>query len=204
MPPRSPTSEQQAAEIFRRHGGILRTAEALRKGIHPRSLYALRKQGTVIELSRGLYRLANLPPLGNPDLATVALKAPGAVVCLISALAYHELTTQVPHEVHLALRKGRKPPRLGSPPIRVFRYDAKSFGEGVVVHRLDGVSVPIYAPERTVADCFKFRNKIGLDAALEALKLYMRQRKKDLPALQRYVRLSRVERVMKPYLEALL
>ena len=204
MPTGSATKEEHAIEAFRRHGGMLRTTQALRLGIHPRTLYALRKQRAVIELSRGLYRLANLPTLGNPDLATVALKVPSGIVCLISALAYYELTTQVPHEVHLALPKGRKPPRLKRPPLRIFHYDPHSFREGVAIQETDGAPLRIYNPERTLADCFKFRNKIGLDVALEALKLYMRRSKKDLTGLQKYARLCRVERVMKPYLEALL
>lgn len=195
---------KRAKEVFRRHQGMLRTRAALREGIHPRTLYALRKEGILTEMARGLYRLTDLLPLGNPDLATVALKVPGGVVCLISALAYHELTTQVPHEVHLAFPKDRKSPRLTHPPLRIFHYDSQSFREGIAVQKLDGVPVRIYNPEKTLADCFKFRNKIGLDAALEALKLYMRRKSKDLTGLQRYARLCRVERVMKPYLEALL
>ncbi len=204
MLPRIKPGVKRAMEIFRRHGGMLRTALALREGLHPRTLYALRKEGVVIELSRGLYRLADLPPLGHPDLATVALKVPKGVICLISALAVHELTTQVPHEVYLAFPKDRKPPRLSNPPLRIFHYDSPSFQEGIDIHKLDGVAVRIYNPEKTLADCFKFRNKIGLDAALEALKLYMGRRSKDLAGLQKYARLCRVERVMKPYLEALL
>jgi predicted transcriptional regulator of viral defense system len=190
--------------IFLRRHGMLRTAEALREGIHPRMLYKLRQEGALVEVSRGLYRLADLPPMGDPDLATIAAKVPAGVVCLISALAWHELTIQVPHEIHLALPKDHKAPRLAYPPLRIFHYDLKSFREGITVEELDGVPVRIFNPEKTLADCFKFRNKIGLDAALEALKTYMRRRTKNLDALQRYARVCRVDRVMRPYLEALL
>src|SRR5579864_3128104 len=117
---------------------MLRTKEALREGIHPRTLYALRKKGILMEMTRGLYRLANLPPLGNPDLATVALKVPAGVVCLISALAFHELTTQIPHEIYIALPKNQKAPRLVHPPIRAFHYGLNSHREGISVHELDG------------------------------------------------------------------
>jgi predicted transcriptional regulator of viral defense system len=198
------SSTDRAKEVFRRHRGILRTGEALRNGIHPRTLYALRSEGTLVGMARGLYRLADLPPLGNPDLATVALKVPGGVICLISALAHHELTTQVPHEVHLALPQGWKRPHLAHPPLRVFRYDAPSYKEGIEHLKLDGVSVRIYSPEKTLGDCFKFRNKIGLDVALEALKTYMGRRGRDLRALAHYAKVCRVERVMRPYLETLL
>lgn len=204
MGTRSKNSTEKAVDIFRRHQGMLRTKEALVKGIHPRTLYALRKEGMVVEMARGLHRLAKLPPLGNPDLATVALKVPESVICLVSALAFHELTTQVPHEVYVALPKDQKAPRLVHPPIRVFHYDGRPYRQGFAEHRLDGVTVRIYTPEKTLADCFKFRNKIGLDAVLEALKLYMRRKSKDLDTLQKYARLCRVERIMRPYLEALL
>ena len=113
---------EKAKEIFRGRGGVLRTSEAIRAGIHPRTLYAMRDTGIVERLSRGLYRLADLPPLADPDLVTVALMVPAGAVCLISALAFHDITTQVPHEVHLALTRGAEPPRLRYPPLRVYWF----------------------------------------------------------------------------------
>jgi predicted transcriptional regulator of viral defense system len=198
------SSFHAAKRLFRRHGGVLRTSEALRLGIHPRTLYAMRDQGLLERLSRGLYRLADLPPLGNPDLVTVALKVPGGVICLISALAYHELTTQIPHEVYLALPRGAEPPRLEHPPVRVFWFTGKAFTEGVETHEVDGVPVRIYGAEKTLADCFKYRNKIGLDTAVEALRRYVRGRRAPIDTLMSYARICRVEKVMRPYLEALL
>ena len=198
------SSIDAAKRLFRRHGGVLRTSEALRLGIHPRTLYAMRDQGLLERLSRGLYRLADLPPLGNPDLVAVALKVPGGVICLISALAYHELTTQIPHEVYLALPRGAEPPRLEHPPVRVFWFTGKAFTEGVETHEVDGVPVRIYGAEKTLADCFKYRNKIGLDTAVEALRCYVRGRRAHIDTLMSYARICRVEKVMRPYLEALL
>lgn len=193
-----------AKRLFSRHGGVLRTSEALRLGIHPRTLYAMRDEGLLERLGRGLYRLADLPPLGNPDLVAVALKVPGGVICLISALAYHELTTQIPHEVYLALPRGAEPPRLEHPPVRVFWFTGKAFTEGVETHEVDGVPVRIYGAEKTLADCFKYRNKIGLDTVVEALRRYVRGRHARIDTLMRYARICRVEKVMRPYLEALL
>lgn len=193
-----------AIHLFRRHGGVLRTRDALRLGIHPRTLYAMRDQGLLERLGRGLYRLADLPPLGNPDLVAVALKVPGGVICLISALAYHELTTQIPHEVYLALPRGAEPPRLEHPPLRVFWFTGKAFTEGVETHKVDGVPVRIYGAEKTLADCFKYRNKIGLDTAVEALRRYVRRGRTRFDMLMAYARICRVEKVMRPYLEALL
>ena len=122
-------------------------------------------------VSRGVYRLADGSPLGNPDMVTVAMRVPGGVICLISALAFHELTTQIPHEVHLALPRGTEEPRLDHPPIKTYRFTDEAFTEGVEIHEIDGVKVRIYSPEKTLADCFKFRNKVGLDTALEAIRL---------------------------------
>lgn len=201
--PKAGDGLSRARNLFRRHSGVLRTKDALRLGIHRETLYRLRDSGELARLGRGLYRLSDLPPLGNPDLVTVALKIPSAVVCLISALAFHELTTQIPHEVYLALPRGAETPRLDHPPIRVFWFTQKAFAFGLEVHRLDGTRVRIYSPEKTVADCFKYRNKIGLDTAREALKFYLERRKKNLDTLLQAAEVCRVSRVMRPYLEAL-
>jgi predicted transcriptional regulator of viral defense system len=190
--------------VFIQHGGLLRTAAALRAGIHPRTLYEMRDEGVVEQLSRGLYRLADLPTLSNPDLVAVALKIPAGVVCLISALAYHEITTQTPHEVHVAVRRGTEPPRLQHPPLRVFWFTGKAFTEGIEAHLVDGVPLRVYSPEKTLADCFKYRNKLGLDVFLEALKLYLARRRLRVDELTKFARTCRVERLMRPYLEALL
>ena len=198
------TSFERAIKVFRRHGGVLRTSEAIRLGIHPRTLYAMRDAGVLECLSRGLYRIADLPHLSNPDLVAVALKVPTGVICLISALAYHELTTQIPHEVYLALPRGAEPPRLDHPPIRIFWFTGKAFAEGIDTHKVDGVPVRIYGVEKTLTDCFKYRNKIGLDTAVEALKGYVSGRRIDIDKLMVYARICRVEKVMRPYLEALL
>ena len=197
-------STQNAITLFRQHGGTLRTAEALRLGIHPRTLYAMRDSGVLEQLSRGLYRLAELPPLSNPDLVTVALKVPQAVICLISALAFHELTTQVPHTVDVALHNRAERPRLDYPPLRVFWFSGPAWSEGVETPQVDDIPVRIYGLEKSVADSFKYRRKIGLDVALEALKLYRQHRGFDVSKLLHYARICRVEKVMKPYLEALL
>jgi predicted transcriptional regulator of viral defense system len=194
----------KARAAFLRHGGVLRMAEAVRAGIHRRTLYAMRDAGIVETLSRGLYRLADAPPLGNPDLVTVALKIPRGVVCLLSALAHHQLTTQIPHEIYVAISRDSEPPRLDYPPIRVFRFNPESYGAGVETHALDGVAVRIYSREKTLTDCFKYRNKIGLDTALEALHLYKDQGRIDVAALLRYAAVCRVAKIMRPYLEAIL
>jgi len=164
----------------------------------------MRDVGTLEAVSRGVYRLADSEPLGNPDLVTVATRVQGGVICLISALAFHELTTQIPHEVHVALQRGAEIPRLEYPPIKIYWFKGQAYSAGVETHELDGVSVRIYSPEKTLADCFKFRNKIGLDTTVEAVRFYRQRRSVSVDALMRYAGICRVENVMRPYLEALL
>lgn len=195
---------EKAHQAFQRHGGILRTSQAISSGVHPRTLYAMRDGGRIEVLGRGLYRLVDLPPLGNPDLVIVAAKVPAGVICLISALAFHEITTQIPHEVYVALPKGAEPPRLEHPPLRPVWLGGEAYSQGITPHSMDGVNVRIYSVEKTLADCFKFRNRVGLDICLEALKFYRERKKVRVDDLTRYARICRVEKVMRPYLEAIL
>lgn len=204
MPLRPKASFPDERALFRAHGGTLRMSEAIRLGMNRRRLYAMRDLGVLDQVSRGIYRLRGLAALGSPDLVTVAKRVPRGVVCLISALAYHELTTQVPHEVYVALAKGAEPPRIDYPPIRLFWFSGAAFSEGIESRKIDGIPVRIYNPEKTLADCFKFRNKLGMDVALEALKLWRERRGRHVQALLTYARHCRVERVMRPYLEAVL
>lgn len=198
------TRFDKAVEVFRKRGGILRTAQAVRAGVHPSTLYAMRDSGILERVSRGVYRLADSPPLGNPDLVTVATRIPNGVICLISALSFHDLTTQIPHEVHVALAAGAEEPRVDFPPIRTYRFVGQSFSEGVEVQDLDGIGVRVYCAEKTLADCFKFRNRIGLDVAVEALRFYRERRTLRADELVRYASICRVKKVMQPYLEAVL
>jgi predicted transcriptional regulator of viral defense system len=194
----------KAVAVFKQHGGILRTAQALRAGIHPSTLYTMRDFGTLEVVSRGVFRLADSEPLGNPDLVTVATRVPTGVICLISALAFHQITTHIPHEIHVAIQRGAEPPRLEYPPIKIYWFKDQAFVAGVETHKLDGVDIRIYSPEKTLADCFKFRNKIGLDTAVEAVRFYRERRNVNVDALMRYAAICRVAKVMRPYLEAIL
>jgi predicted transcriptional regulator of viral defense system len=195
---------EKAKKTFRSRGGVLRMNEALQAGIHRRMLYSMLEAGVIEQLNRGLYRLTDLPPLGNPDLVSVSLKVPTSVICLISALSYHEITTQIPHEVYVALERGTEAPRLGHPPIRVFWFSGQAFTLGIQTHKIDGVPVRIYSPEKTIADCFKYRNKIGLDTAIEALKLYREKKRFKADDVMKFARACRIEKIIRPYLEALL
>lgn len=197
-------STQEAIKIFRQHNGVLRTSQALSLGIHPRTLYAMRDSGLLERLSRGLYRLAEMPPLSNPDLTTVALMIPDGVICLISALAFHELTTEIPRSVDVAVQKGSRRPRLEYPPLHIFWFSGPAWSEGVETHTIDEISIEIYSPAKSVADIFKFRHKLGLDVALESIKQYRQADYFDVNELLHYAEICRVDEVIKPYLEALL
>jgi predicted transcriptional regulator of viral defense system len=162
----------------------------------------MRKSGILEQLGRGVYRLSDLPAQQDPDLILVALKFPNAVICLISALFFHQLTTEIPHEIYLALPRGTTRPRLKYPPIRVFWFTA--FSEGIEQHMIEGIPVRVYSPEKTLVDCFKHRNKIGLAVFLEALKLYKLRGLLNVDELLRMAKISRVFNKIMPYLDAVL
>jgi len=200
----APTKTEVARKLFLSHGGILRTQEALDLGIHRRTLYAMRDSGLLERLDRGLYRLADLPPLSEPDIVTVARKVPDGVICLISALHFHDMTTQIPHSVSIAVRRGKEPPRLSYPPTKIYAFSSQAFTEGIEEHVIDETTVRVYSAEKTIADCFKYRNKLGMDIIREALQFYREQQKPDRRKLLQYARICRVEKAMRPYLEAFL
>jgi len=194
---------ETAKQIIRQHRGIIRTSEALKDGIHPRTLYFLRDQGVLEQLSRGVYRMVEFSPVADPDLLVIAVRAPQSVVCLISALYYHGITTQVPHKVSIAVEKGGRTPKIDHPPIVVHHFSKAPFVAGVEKHEIDGVQIGIYSKEKTLADCFKFRNMLGMDVVLESLKLYRAQEAFKADELLKYADICRVKSVMQPYLEAI-
>jgi predicted transcriptional regulator of viral defense system len=192
-----------AVQAFRERGGTLRTRDLIALGVHTDALYALRESGQIVELERGLYRLADAGEPEYPDLAVVAARAPNAAICLISALSYHGITTQIPSSVHLAVPRGSYHRIKLSAPLTVYRFDSKTFTEGLDTRAIGGMPLKIYNPVRTVVDCFKFRNKIGLDVALEALRLARQRKRVQNRELLHYARLLRVANLLSPYLQAI-
>jgi len=190
--------------IFTKHNGILRVSKAIELGVPKHVLYEMVRTGELVREAQGIYRLSETAPLGNPDLVNISLRVPRAVFCLISALYFHELTTQIPHQVYFALPRDVKTPKVQTPPVRVFHFSQTSYQAGIVEQELDGVKVKLYDREKTIADCFKFREKIGMDVVLEAVRDYVRQPRPDVSLLMKYARVNRVEKVMRPYLEALI
>ncbi|PSB57892.1 type IV toxin-antitoxin system AbiEi family antitoxin domain-containing protein [Chamaesiphon polymorphus] len=198
------TASVRALRSIQAHGQFIRTAQAIEVGIHPRTLYQLRDSGCLEQISRGVYRLVEGDPISDPDLFTVATRIPQGVVCLVSALAIYQITTQIPRAVEIALPRGSESPRLDYPPIAIHRFSAASFDAGIETHEVDGVPLRVYSPEKTIADCFKFRHQLGMDIVLEALVLYRQRKGANWGAILEYAQICRVRGAIKPYLEAML
>jgi predicted transcriptional regulator of viral defense system len=190
--------------VFEKHNSLLRASEAIRLGVPEHIVYEMVQSGDLVKEARGVYRLADSEPLGNPDLVQVSLLVPKGVICLISALYFYEITTQIPHSVYVALPQNAGRPRMTYPPLEIFWVTTSLHSTGMDEYVLDGVKVKIYNREKTIADCFKFRKRIGEEIALEALKDYVNQPKLDVHKLLEYAKVNRVEKLMVPYLKSLL
>lgn len=195
----------QVEETLRlaRKRGIFTAREAARQGIHSQILTRLVRERAVERIARGQYRLPEQPVTEHHTLAIVARAVPDGVVCLLSALNIHGIGTQLPAQVWLAIDRRARRPRVHYPPLRIVKFSGKAFTEGIEIHRVEGQQVKVYVIPKTLADLFKYRNKIGLEVALEALREGWRERRFTMDEMDRYARICRVQRVMAPYLEAL-
>lgn len=182
---------------------MIRARDLADKAIPAVILSRLVKSGQLTRISRGLYALPTRTLSEHHQLAEVAARSPRAVFCLLTALRFHGLTTQNPRELWIALPNKLRSPRIAYPPLRVVRYSGAALTQGVESHTVDGVRVHVYGVAKTVADCFKFRNKIGLDVALESLRESRRGKRATSDELWRYAKICRVSNVMRPYLESL-
>jgi predicted transcriptional regulator of viral defense system len=179
--------------------GIIRPRDVEAVGIPREYLIRLWRKGQLERFKRGLYRLPEMPVSEHITLMEVATQAPNAVICLTSALNFHGLTTQVPHEVWIAIRKSAWRPVMEYPPLNVSYFSGQSFLYGIQEHNINGLNIKVYSPARTVADCFKFRNKVGQDVAIEALKDAWRQRKASMAEIWEAAKVCRVARIIRPY-----
>ncbi|MEZ4552209.1 MAG: AbiEi antitoxin N-terminal domain-containing protein [Desulfobacterales bacterium] len=182
--------------------GMIRAKDLEAIGISRNYLYGLCHEGILKKNARGIYTLPNAPVTEHSSLAEIAKRFPHAVVCLLSALAFYEITTQVPHEVWLAVPRGSWKPNIDYPRLSLTYVTGDAYSFGIQEHNINGVMIKIYSPAKTVADCFKFRNKVGLDVAIEALREVWRSRKASVDELLEAARIDRVSKVMRPYLEA--
>jgi predicted transcriptional regulator of viral defense system len=199
----SSAAQTKTLEVIRRLG-LVRPRDLERRGIPRSRLYRLLALGLVERQARGLYTASDHAPTAEHALAQVARRVPEAIVCLLSALRFHELTTQLPNQVWVALSAKARKPRFEYPPLKVVRFSGRALTRGVETHRIEGVDVRITSPGKTIADCFKYRHKIGLDVALEALREAWRERRVTIDQIDQFARICRVERVMRPYIEALI
>lgn len=181
--------------------GVIRPRDLEKTGISPQVLYRLCRYGKVVRLSRGLYAASDYMPTEYHSLVEVCSKIPSGIVCLLSALQFHGLTTQLPYEVWIAIDRKSWKPSIDVP-VRLIYLSKKNLNDGIQKHNIKGVNVKVYCPAKTVVDCFKYRNKIGLDVAIEALKDCLAQKKCSVDEIWKYAKVCRVTNVIRPYLEA--
>jgi len=198
----SGTAVQKLIDYVRRNG-VIRASELAEKGIPSIYLTRLVREGRLERISRGLYRLPESDTTEHFTLMQAAKRVPHGVICLLSALSFHDISTQLPHQIWVAIERGKWEAGIRDLPLRLFEFSGKSFHEGIETHDIQGVTVNIYCPSKTIADCFKYRNKIGLEVALEALRECFRERKCTHANLRHYAKVCRVANVMRPYLEAI-
>jgi predicted transcriptional regulator of viral defense system len=173
-------------------------------GFDKKTLRSLANSGRVKKVSRALYRLSEGTDLSNPDFVTVSIKAPRGVVCLISALSFHEATDEIPRRVDVAIPRGAWASRIDYPPVHYYRFAKKAYEEGIEVHKIDGHTIRIYSLAKAIIDCFKFRSKIGMDIARNALKEAFAEKRVSAEELMRYAKICRVSKIVQPILETLL
>ena len=196
------TSSEKRIETLLRRVGTARSRDLVAAGITRSELSRRVAAGQLARVARGLYALPDYQGGEHGALVTVAKRAPGVLFCLLTALRLHDLTTQAPFEIWIAIGNKDHPPRLDYPPLRTVRFSDAALAAGVETHLVDGAEVRVTSVAKTVADCFKFRNKVGLDVALEALREAGRARKASADDLWRFAKINRVTNVMRPYLEA--
>ena len=195
---------QELMTFFQSHGGVARFSAILKAGFHPDSLSALKKEGRVEKIARGLYRVTNYTPGSHPDLVIASLQAPRGIICLLSALSFYEATSEIPRYVDLAIPQGTHANRIKYPPVRFYRFAPKTWKAGIEKHEIEGHRIKVYSLAKTIADCFKFRNKIGIDPARDALKIAVTEKGIKLKDIMQYAKICRVDSIVKPILEAMI
>ena len=195
------TSAQRILALAKRQP-LVRPRDVEARGIARESLLRLYRQGLLVRQARGVYALPESPVTEHHSLAIAAKRTPGGVICLLSGLRFHGLTTQDPHEVWMAIDFKAHKPSAASPALRVVRFSGPALLEGIEHHTLEGVRVPVYSAAKTVADCFKYRNKLGVDVAIEALRDALRSRKATVDQIHRFAKVCRVANVIRPYLQS--
>ena len=197
----NPSTEKKVLDFVRK-GGILRPQDLQKKGLPSDYLWRLHKKGKLEKVGRGLYQVQGAELSEHQTVVQAALRVPHGIICLLSALRFHDFTTQSTFEIWMAIDVKARAPKEEIIPLRIVRFSGKALTAGVETHTIEGVNVKVYNPAKTVADCFKYRNKLGLDVAIEALRDCWRKKLATSDELWRYAKICRVARVMRPYLES--
>lgn len=195
---------QRIIKYFKDHTGVARFSELLKAGFHPDSLSLLEKQGNIEKIARGLYRLKGHDLGSHPDLVLASFQAPQGVICLISALYFHKVTDEIPHRIDIAIPSGARANKIKYPPVKFYRFSPKTHKAGVKVHTIGGHKIRVYSLAKTLADCFKFRNKIGINIARDALKTAIKDNMVTPAEVLYFAKLCRVVKIIKPILETIL
>ncbi|MBX3576145.1 MAG: AbiEi antitoxin N-terminal domain-containing protein [Rhizobiaceae bacterium] len=196
------TSQRDLAVSLIEHHGIMRLSDLQRRGINPATLARLVDEGVLQRPSRGLYERAGADVDVAHSLAEIATRVPKGVICLVSALQFHEITLQLPRSIWIAIGSKDRKPAIDYPPIRVARFGEKALTLGVETYTIDSVPVRIFDPAKSIVDCFRFRNTVGLDVAMEALRMGWRARKAKPDDIFRYAQALRIWSIVRPYLES--
>ncbi|MEW6609051.1 MAG: type IV toxin-antitoxin system AbiEi family antitoxin domain-containing protein [bacterium] len=199
-----PEKLQKLINFFNRNGGVVRFSAILKAGFHPDSLNTLVKEKKIEKIARGLYRLANYDFEEHPDLVMACLQSPRGVICLLSALSFHEATVEIPKYVNIAIPRGTHAYRIKYPPVRFYHFDIKAWNSGIEEYKIEGYKIRVYNLAKTIADCFKFRNKIGINVAREVLKVAVTEKNIKPGEIMEYGKICRVDNIIKPILETLL
>jgi len=196
--------DERIYKVFKKHRGFARTKDILAPGIHTRNIKRAREKGELIQVKRGLYRLADIPLISNQGFVDLARAIPGGVICLLSALSYYELTTFNPSVIAMAICRGLRKPKINYPPVEFYHFSKKQFEAGINKIKVKGHEIRIYNREKTVCDCFRYRNKLGLDIAKEGLSEYLKRKDRDLEKLLEYAEICRIEPLLQTWLNAMI
>jgi len=196
--------DERIHKVFKKHKGFARTKDILAAGIHTRNIKRVREKEQVVQVKRGLYRLADIPLISNQGFIDLARAIPGGVICLLSALSYYELTTFNPSVIAMAICRGSRKPKINYPPVEFYHFSKKQFEAGINKIKVKGHEIRIYNREKTICDCFRYRNKLGLDIAKEGLSEYLKRKDRDLEKLLEYAEICRIKPLLQTWLNAMI
>ena len=196
--------DERIYKVFKTHNGFARTKDILVAGIHPRDIKRIRDEGRIIRVKRGLYRFTNIPLISNQGFIDLARAIPEGVICLLSALSYYELTTFNPSVISMAICRGSREPKIEYPPVEFYHFSKKQFEAGINKIKIKGHEIRIYNPEKTICDCFRYRNKLGLDIAKEGLSEYLKRKDRNLEKLLEYAEICRIKPLLQTWLNAMI